>query len=115
MKKLPVIFLSVLGMLVIMAPAHAQLVSQLGILDLDANGGINPTTGVAWQVGDTYRLAFVTEGTTLATSTDIATYNAFVQNAADNSSTFGNLGSVTWKAIGSTATVNAMANTATIR
>ena len=94
-------------------PLSAAVTSQLGILDLNANGGINPATGAAWQAGDTYRLAFVTSGTTVATSTDIATYNAFVQSAASGSSAFANLGSVTWKAIASTATTNVKDNTST--
>ena len=94
-------------------PANAAITSQLGILDLTANGGINPATGVAWQGGDTYRLAFVTSGTILGTSTDIATYNAFVNTAADSSTTYGNLGDVNWTAIASTATVNAVTNTGT--
>ncbi|MFZ9935496.1 MAG: hypothetical protein ACO3JG_00400 [Luteolibacter sp.] len=42
------------------------------VLDLTANGGINPNTGVAWAAGDTYRLAFYTAGTTTATSNDPA-------------------------------------------
>ena len=56
----------------------AGLKSQLGILDLDANGGINPNTGVAWQIGDQYRLAFHTLGKHDATSNDPAVYNDFV-------------------------------------
>jgi hypothetical protein len=56
--------------------------------------------------GDTYQLAFVTSGTTAATSADIATYNTFVQNAANAAG----MGSLTWSAIASTITVNASAN-----
>ena len=37
--------------------AGGELTSELGILDLTANGGINPATGAAWASGDTYRLA----------------------------------------------------------
>ena len=66
------------GLVLTAASANAALTSQLGILDLTANGGINPATGVDWEAGDTYRLAFVTSGTILGTSTSIATYNAFV-------------------------------------
>ena len=90
-----------------------NLVSELGILDLTANGGINPATTVAWDVGDGYRLAFVSSGTRDATSTDIADYNAFVQATAASSSVFGNLGSVTWNALGSTAAIDARDNTGT--
>ncbi|MGB1130239.1 MAG: sialate O-acetylesterase, partial [Haloferula sp.] len=50
---------------------------QLGVLDLSTtNGGINPVTGQPWAVGDTYRIAFVTDGTRDATSPDIADYDA---------------------------------------
>jgi len=74
------------------------LVGQLGILDLTANGGINPATGLAWAEGDTYHLAFVTSGTRNATDPDIATYHAFVQAAADAAG----LGGVTWYCIAQT-------------
>ena len=107
---------SILSLIVSTAMAvmsHGALTSQLGILDLDANGGINPATGAAWQAGDTYRLVFVSEGTIAASSTDIATYNAFVQAEAASSTTYTNLGTVTWTAIASTATVNAQVNTGT--
>ena len=39
--------------------AQLPLTSQLGILDLTANGGTNPSTGAAWKDGDTYRLVFI--------------------------------------------------------
>jgi len=57
---------------------NAGPVGELGILDLTANGGINPNTGVAWQIGDQYRLAFHTLGKRDGTSNDPAVYNAFV-------------------------------------
>lgn len=93
------------------AAPSPELVGQLGILDLDANGGINPATGNPWQAGDQYRLAFVTSGKTDATSTDINRYNAFVQITADASSL--PLSDTSWKVIASTETVNAKVNTAT--
>ncbi|MBW2255762.1 MAG: hypothetical protein JRI25_14335, partial [Deltaproteobacteria bacterium] len=75
----------------------ADLEGELGILDpLNANGGINPATAVAWEAGDTYRLVFVTSTRTTAESRDIAYYNAFVQDAADDADLGG-----TWKAIAS--------------
>jgi hypothetical protein len=66
---------------------NAALVSQFGILDLTANGGINPNTGAAWADGDQYRLAFHTDAGTTATSNDPAFYDNFAttqaqQNAA---------------------------------
>ena len=74
--------------------------------------GLNP--------GDQYRLVFVTDGTRDALSTDINTYNSFVTNEANkpalNSAltTAGfNLGTITWKVIGSTASVAARDNTGT--
>jgi hypothetical protein len=71
--------------------------------------------------GNQYRLVFVTDGTIQATSTDINTYNTFVDNEAHNSTilndAFTNVGidpaSITWKVIGSTASVNAIGNTST--
>ena len=89
----------------------AGLPTELGILDVTANSGINPATGAAWAFGDTYRLVFVTSGTTQATSADIADYNAFVQAAADASAL--GLADATWKVIGSTAAVDARDNTST--
>lgn len=50
---------------------------QLGVLSLAANGGINPNTGVAWKVGDKYRLAFHTNGNTVTTSNSPDFYNDF--------------------------------------
>ena len=85
----------------------------LGVLQLTANGGINPATGLAWAVGDTYRLAFVTSSATPVSSTDITTYNTFVQGVAAASTTFPNLGDGTWKVMGCTAAVNARVNTGT--
>ena len=61
-------------------PAHCDC--DLGVLDTEANGGINPNTGVAWVVGDTYRLVFCTEDVYQATSTNIDVYNAYVQAAS---------------------------------
>lgn len=58
--------------------------------------------------GDTFRFLFVTGATTQATSSDIATYNAFVQGDAAGA-TYNGV-TVTWKAIGSTATVDARDN-----
>jgi hypothetical protein len=54
---------------------------QLGVLDLAANGGINPNTGVPWEAGDKYRVAFHTVGSTGTLNTvsnDPAVYNNYV-------------------------------------
>ena len=61
--------------------------------------------------GAQYRLIFVTSTKTVATSPDISYYNGFVQAAADTVPELAALGP--WRAIGSTATVNARDNTDT--
>jgi hypothetical protein len=87
---------------------------ELGVLDLTANGGINPATGVAWQGGNQYRFIFATSTGRDATSTNIADYNSFVQNAANTSLlNIGATQGVTWTALASTETVAARDNTAT--
>jgi VCBS repeat-containing protein len=88
------------------ATAEVGLMGQFGILDVS---GINPNTGNTWAVGDTYRLVFVSSTTIPPTSTDIATYNTLIQDAADAAG----YGSATWNAIVSTETVNARVNTNT--
>ena len=69
------------------------------------------------SAGDQYRLVFVTSTTTTATSTDINTYNTFVNNLAITAgldTIAGTVeGSTTWTAIGSTSSVNAIDNTST--
>ncbi|MBT3296870.1 MAG: hypothetical protein HN383_16495 [Verrucomicrobia bacterium] len=59
-----------------------------------------------------YRIAFVTTGTTNATSTVIADYNAFVTTAAAGVTELNDLG-VEWTCLGSTKTVSAKTNTST--
>ena len=71
--------------------------------------------------GSQYRLVFVTSGTKNATSTSIADYNTFVNNAAQVSTSLNTAlttagftpSTINWKAIASTAAVNARVNTAT--
>jgi hypothetical protein len=74
--------------------------------------GLNP--------GDQYRLVFVTDGKRDATSTNINDYNNFVTSQVTGSAlataltTAGfNLGTITWKAIGSTSATSAKVNTGT--
>ena len=94
--------------------ASAQLSCQVGILDLTANGGINPATGNPWKAGDKYRFIFTSSGVTPATSSDINDYNTFVQNLANASPLkIGAAQGVTWKVIASTAAVHARDNTST--
>ena len=104
MKKLMVMAVVALAA----AAVNAAVVGQLGVLDVSGN---NPATGKVWAAGDQYRLAFVTSETTDATSTDITTYNAFVQGLADAAGLSGG----TWNVIGSTETVDARDNTGTNR
>ena len=64
------------------------------------------------NVGDTYQLAFVTNGYHTGQSTSIADYDLFVNAQADlggiGPTSFGTSGfPITWKVIGSTATVDA--------
>jgi len=66
-------------------------------VDLSTPSGLNP--------GDTFRFLFVTQGTTTATSSAIADYDTFVNGQAGGA-TYGGT-TVTWKAIGSTGSVNA--------
>lgn len=66
--------------------------------------------------GDQFRYVFVTSTTTNANSTNIGTYNAFVNTAAANNSNLVNhptLGPLNFNAIGSTETVDAIDNTGT--
>lgn len=70
------------------------------------------TTPSGLNPGDQYRLVFVTSTGRDATSSDIADYNAFVTSVAATVSELNALGT-TWTAIASTATVDAITNTAT--
>jgi len=93
-----------------------NLDAQLGILDLTANGGINPATGEPWKAGDRFRQVFISSVAVNPQAgpemNDIATWNAAVQNIANNA-TGHDLSSVTWKIIGSSADVDARDNTST--
>lgn len=66
------------------------------VLDLTANGGINPNTGVAWAAGDTYRLAFHTAGTFSSESNNLQDYHDFVTAQAHQNSA---LAGTTWYAM----------------
>ena len=97
--------------LVACSASNAALISQYGILDLNANGGINPNTGVAWAAGDQYRLAFHSAETRDASSTDPAVYNGWVTAQAQLNPA---LAGSSWTAMISTVTTNVQANTNTI-
>lgn len=83
--------------------AFAVLVAFLGA-PVGADAALITPPGLS--PGDTYQLVFVTSGTTAATSKDIADYNAFVQAAAITAG----MGSITWRALGSSLGVEAHAN-----
>ena len=70
------------------------------------------TVPTSLNVGDQYRLAFVTSTVRNATSTDIAVYNSFVSAVAASQSELAALGT-TWKAIATTPGINARDNTNT--
>ena len=67
--------------------------------------------------GTKYRILFVTSGTRTAQSHDIETYNAFVQNQANNATgdpfNHPDGTNITFKVLGSTADVDARCNTQT--
>ena len=71
-----------------------------------AHGGIVLQTPAGLAPGDQFRFAFLTTGTTNAESSNISDYDSFV-NAQAQGATY-NGQTVTWQAIGSTATVNAI-------
>lgn len=71
-------------------------------------GGIALSTPAGLSPGDAFRFVFVTDGTMDATSANISDYNTFVNLQAAGATYNGSV--VTWAAIGSTATVNAIDN-----
>lgn len=92
--KITTQFIPALAALVLASSANAALTAR--ILDLSANGGINPNTGLAWAEGDKYRLAFVTSTTTTVTSNSPAFYDTFVNTAASSNTA---LSGISWKAM----------------
>jgi hypothetical protein len=77
-----------------LSTAHAEAVA------LATPAGLAP--------GAQFRFLFLTSGTQAATSTDIGDYNTFVNSQASGATYEGNV--VSWKAVGSTATVDARDN-----
>ena len=109
-----VLTVAVVALTVLAGTAQAELMGQLGLLDLTADygagAGNNPATGNPWAPSDPYHLIYVTSTTRDATSTDIADYNAFAQADADAEGIGASVG-VSWTALGSTETVDAKDNT----
>jgi len=81
----------------------------MGAISSSVYAGTIDTFPPSLALGDTYRLVFVTSATTDATSSDIGTYNAFVQDLANAVPQLSAL-SATWTAIVSTLAVNAVDN-----
>lgn len=95
--------------------AQGDLFCELGILSPATLEGNNPATGEPWQVGDQYRLVFVSNGTVdpqNSSADDIEYWNDAVQAFADNA-TGHDLSGVEWRIIGSTGDIDARDNTET--
>ena len=84
----------------------AVLIGALAVPTAAAPVSINTPAGL--NPGDRFRIAFVTGATTTGSSSDITSYNLFVNTAAGGATYNGS--AVTFYAIGSTATVNAYDN-----
>jgi len=82
------------------------LIGSLAVPTAASTISLNTPTGL--NPGDRFRIAFVTGATTTGSSSDIASYNLFVNTAAGGATYNGS--AVTFYAIGSTATVNAYDN-----
>ena len=76
-----------------------------------ASAGLVISTPTGLNPGDHFRILFVTTGTTAATSTDISTYDTFVNTDANGATYNGSV--ISWKAIGSTASVKAITHIGT--
>jgi len=84
----------------------AALIGSLAVPTAASTISLNTPTGL--NPGDRFRIAFVTGTTTTGSSSDITSYNLFVNTAAGGATYNGS--AVTFYAIGSTATVNAYDN-----
>jgi hypothetical protein len=90
---------------------HHLWACAVAISSLVASAAAGPIVPTGLTPGDKYYLAFVTRDGRNATSTNIADYNSFAQaQAALNPSLTGTDVGVTWKALGSTASVSALTN-----
>jgi hypothetical protein len=93
---------------------QSVFVVMLGAGSLSMAGNASATlidSIAALDEGDKYRVLFVTSTVRDATSTNISDYNIFVSEAANLGSVTGTLG-LTWSALASTATVDAIDNIA---
>ena len=88
--------LSIFALTLIVATSIAASTASAG--SISAPSELNP--------GDQFRIVFVTDGTTAATSTAFSTYDNLVQSEASGTTYNGN--SITWQAIVATSTVSAI-------
>jgi hypothetical protein len=84
----------------------ALICSGSGWITTASAGGVVLQTPAGLKPGDQFRFAFLTDGMTNAESSDISTYDSFVQTQAGGATYNG--ATVKWRAIGSTATVDAI-------
>jgi hypothetical protein len=91
---------------VVFSVGLAAVIGALAVPTAAAPVSINTPAGL--NPGDRFRIAFVTRTTTTGSSSDITSYNLFVNIAAGGATYNGS--AVTFYAIGSTATVNAFDN-----
>ena len=71
-------------------------------------GAIALSTPAGLSAGESFRFVFITDATTVATSSSIAVYNSFVNAQAGGATYDGSV--VNWDAIGSTRSVSAINN-----
>lgn len=91
-----------------LALAAAMLSIGFGVSCGAEAGGIALQTPAGLTPGESFRFAFITDGTTAPASTDISYYNNFVTTQAGGATYNGEL--IPWLAIASTPTVNAIDN-----
>jgi hypothetical protein len=92
--------------------ARLSLFCAISLIAPLASSAAPITVPTDLNLGDKYRLAFVTSTVRDATSSDIADYNDFVTAVATGVSELAALGT-TWTAIGSTGAIDARDNTGT--
>jgi hypothetical protein len=88
--------------------AYGIAIVVFGSLSTAQAEPVSLATPAGLAPGAQFRFLFLTSGTLAATSTDIADYNTFVNGQASGATYEGSI--VSWKAVGSTATVNARDN-----
>jgi hypothetical protein len=91
-----------------LALAMAMLWISFGLGGQAEAGGIALSTPAGLSPGESFRFVFITDGTTVATSSSIATYNSFVNAQAGGATYAGSV--VNWATIGSTSSVSALSN-----